>query len=612
MRKLITPFLLAACSCFFIDPSLGQAPSDKSRQERLIESVGLPEFDPETNTINTVSPQDKQFAKEIMPAMKLVGDTKDIQKNQEALSAIDKLLEKHPEWADGYFLRATLSILVGDKDYKKPFADVESAIKLRPLQKYKSAYETDAEILSLRAKLNMLSGNYRQAMNDLDMAIKIDPTYPFLNTGGVKPEDDSNPTALQKKDFDVLVAKYPDDYRAYMYRGLFYSSFSFYDERNYAPSIDNLKRALDLAPNSALVNYFIGVVIGKRGRWSKAAASDISDLTGAKGGYKQRSNEQALVYLEEATRLDPQFTKAFEEAASTSFKIQQYAACISYYDTVVKLDPNNSGAFHDRGLCKQNTNDLYGAIDDFSKAIEMSTTTNRAYLDLLHESRANAYVKMGNYDKAIQDYGRAIGYKLSSQLFLMTVSHIRGIYPELNAIAEDDLMEGIRLKYFSNITHDDYFSYYKKKTESMKDFVLSGLYVSRGDAYFGKGDWKAAFTEYARALHSSSKNPLENTVDRWKVIHTSRNDVEYSIDIKTIDFSKPHVVTLWLKSVRTDSLRYIQTNYRIDCRIKSIKALSAERFDSDGRSLGPVPGRKLTTIAPDSIEEVLYHGACNS
>jgi tetratricopeptide (TPR) repeat protein len=233
VRVALAILIIAGVSIYFYSLKTSKNYSvTKGPQALAIESKGLAEFNAENDTVNDVSPQDKKLAEEMMPIFKEMGDGKDVAKNKKAIAAFDKIIGKYPEYSDAYLLRATVSILVGDEDYQKILSDIDHAIKIHSSNKYKSAYNSTAGMYSLRAKVDILSGNYQQAVNDLETAIKTDPsnTNEVFNTGSVKPEDDSNPTALQKKDLDLLVTQYPDDYRIHIFRGLFYSFFTTFDE----------------------------------------------------------------------------------------------------------------------------------------------------------------------------------------------------------------------------------------------------------------------------------------------------------------------------------------------------------------------------------------------
>src|SRR5207248_9536936 len=111
-----------------------------------------------------------------------------------------------------------------------------------------------------------------------------------FNTGGVKPEDEQDRSSLTKSNLDLLVAKSPNDYRSYMFRGLFYTFFTTFDEKYYPLAVADLEQAHKLNPRSAVVEYFLGSVYGKSGFLTKAAWADISDS----GGFRDKVNAVAL------------------------------------------------------------------------------------------------------------------------------------------------------------------------------------------------------------------------------------------------------------------------------------------------------------------------------
>jgi len=605
--------IIAGVSIYFY--SSKNTPIVKGPQALAIEKLGLSEFNAENDTINNFSAQDKKLAEEMMPIFKEMGDAKDVAKNKQAVISLGQIISKYPEYSDAYFLRATVSILAGEKDYQKILSDIDNAIKFHSSDKYTSSYGTTAGMYGLRAKIDVLSSNYQQAINDLETAVKIDPssTNEIFNTGGVKPEDESNPTAIQKSDMDLLVSKYPDDYRTYVFRGMFYYSFTNFGEQYFAPTLDNLSQALKVNSNSALTNYLIGTVYQKEAFWTKAAASDISDMTGASGGYRERTNAVALQYFAQAEKVDPSFPYTYSQIAEQFYSLKKYSEAIPYYDKVIELQPENAGAYNDRALAKTNTNDYYDAISDFSKAIELKKSKPNISLGLdnTYENRAAAYLKVTNYDNAIQDYSRAIGLKFASQVFLMSIPQIRALYPEFKDISDQNLLEGLRQKYFSNMTSVDFVGNYQhdavNKTEDkkpFKDFVLGDLYTSRGDAYLASGNFKEAAKDYARATYEGSTSIL----DRWRLI-SKTPDTEYYIDAQTMDFG-PSNVSLWVKILNTNTQGYSQQNYQIDCSGRKLKSASATNYNSLGNVIFTSPAQDWQSIVPDSIGEMLYNGMC--
>jgi len=580
-----------------------QKPAPRSPQKLLIESKGLREFSSEHDVVATLSSEEKQLGIEMMPLLKSMGDGKNVEKNKEAVAALNKIIQEFPEYGDAYLIRATASILVGDTDYRKVLSDVDHALRLHSTGRFKDVSQGSlGAIYGLRTKIDLLANDYPQAVNDLETGIKNEPdsSNSVFNTGGVKPEDDSNPTALHKVDLDALIAKYPDDYRVYMFRGLFYASFSTYGEQYNAPALSDLKQALKTNPKSALVNYCLGSVVQKMTFWTKAAWADISGP--GSGGYRDRTHETALSYFKEAVRLDPQFKEAYAQVAESLYSLKRYSEAIPYYDNVIELDPSDGAAYNDRGLAKKYSTDYYGAISDFSNSLRLKKPGSLS-LENTYENRANAYVEVGNYDSAIDDFGNAIGRKFSMDVFLMNTAQIRAIYPEFGGLSETDLLEGLRQKYCPHMSFAD-FATQHKNPKPFNDSVLSDLYVARGDAYLSKRSFKKASAEYSRAFYGSG-----TSLDRWRVI-SKTSTAEYSIDAQTLNFAQGNLASLWLKSSRPHSSDYDEQNFQLDFPGRKIKSLSWTLYSSTGSPLHSNGEQTWEPVVPESIGEVLYDGMC--
>jgi tetratricopeptide (TPR) repeat protein len=499
-----------------------------SKEALLIESKGLVEFEASGNVAKT-DPQIKALASEMMPIFKEMGDGTDAIKNSAAIVAFGKIIERHPEYSDAYVQRAMTSLLANKTDYDQILSDIDKVIKLDTSPE--DAYSAD-EMYGWRAKVDMLKGDYKQALDDLENAIRsnYNNANAAFHGGGVKPDEDANATLLNKKDFDLLVAKYPEDYRAYVDRGLFYRTFTFLDEHNFTPTLENLKQAQQLNPKSALVEFLLGDTYQSGLFATKAAWSDISDITGATGGYKERGQETALQHYKKAVELDSTFAPAYAGAAEALLQLKRQAEAIPYYDKAIELDPNDSIAYNGRGWAKTSTNDLAGAISDFGKAIKLKETdsnslSSRSSLESNYESRADAYAKELNYNSAVEDYGHAIGMSFSGLVLLVNLPEIRAMYPEFKSVSDQDLLEGLRQKYYPDLSPADFVNRINKNKQ-WDEFVLAGVYVKRGDAYLHMGKFEEAQKEYARATGLG----CSYLVDGWKTSPTLKECLDKTDD----------------------------------------------------------------------------------
>ena len=70
----------------------------------------------------------------------------------------------------------------------------------------------------------------------------------------------------------------------------------------------------------------------------------------------------------------------FDRAYSKS-DVKDYYGAIADYTKAIELDPNNANAYYNRGLSKLNLKNYYGAIADNTKAIELDPNNADAYFN---------------------------------------------------------------------------------------------------------------------------------------------------------------------------------------------------------------------------------------
>ena len=72
---------------------------------------------------------------------------------------------------------------------------------------------------------------------------------------------------------------------------------------------------------------------------------------------------------------------------------------IKDYTAVIRLDPSNCHAYHNRGISYDKKGDFERAISDFTKVLELDKDNAHAYFN-----RGSTHDSLGAYDKAISDY----------------------------------------------------------------------------------------------------------------------------------------------------------------------------------------------------------------
>jgi hypothetical protein len=129
-------------------------------------------------------------------------------------------------------------------------------------------------------------------------------------------------------------------------------------------------------------------------------------------GIKQNILEEARMYYQQTTELDPEHSIAFFQIARIQETLKEYADAIKNYDKAIYLITKMGGkahqsylphAYSNRGIIKQNS-DLEGAEDDYNKAINLGATFYQPYLymALIQEKKKNTAETKKYYIKALE------------------------------------------------------------------------------------------------------------------------------------------------------------------------------------------------------------------
>jgi len=123
-------------------------------------------------------------------------------------------------------------------------------------------------------------------------------------------------------------------------------------------------------------------------------------------GVKYPDNNKVIEYLNNAIKLQPDYTLAYYNRGTAYLKLGQYQRAIEDYNESIRLKPDDFNAYSNRGGAYGALGQKQRAIEDFNKAIHMKPDFVLAY-----NTRGTAYLKLGKYQNAIEDYDEAIRLK---------------------------------------------------------------------------------------------------------------------------------------------------------------------------------------------------------
>lgn len=435
-----------------------------------------------------------------------------------AIRELTGLIRLEPTNSDFYLLRATLACYVRANP-TEVLDDIAHSMSLHA-QSATTANPTLKEQYALKAKVEFQSGHFEDSMRDLDAAIREDyeNAQDVFNDGNTRPSTTTRPCVWTLADLDVLGRRFPQDYRPPLYRGLYLAFFYSFDlESDYGSVLDAFHRAAVLSPGGPLPEFFVGELytVGRLGGLMSVKNSKCLDEIVPRTPdclALDEAHRTAVRSLTRAIALDPKFGPAYALRAIAFSKLKEYRQGIRDYDKVLELTPTRETArisYNDRGLAKVSLGDYQSAVLDFTQSIAMGCEESCGSYD----NRADAYMKLRNYPKAIEDIRASIKQTLSYALFQMNIDQFRRIYPEYDSVPDDALCEKLRALFFPAMKYADFAKQFLIDAKDFKSTVLPDLYLKRGDAYAAMKQTRKANTEYDRVSHGFPESATYSFVE---------------------------------------------------------------------------------------------------
>lgn len=148
-----------------------------------------------------------------------------------------------------------------------------------------------------------------------------------------------------------------------------------------------------------------------------------------------------------------------------------YATAISYWDKVIKNDPNDAVAYYNRGYDKNQLGLFAQAEADYDKAIENDSAYLAAYVD-----RAFVHIRQDNSRAALHDANKALALKYWRS---------DGSFAKL-------------------VINPEYRSALSSKNPPDPQHSVYDILARRGDAYYGLDSLEQAFADYSRCIDANA------------------------------------------------------------------------------------------------------------
>jgi tetratricopeptide (TPR) repeat protein len=123
-------------------------------------------------------------------------------------------------------------------------------------------------------------------------------------------------------------------------------------------------------------------------------------------GYASSDPDEKIRFYSEAIRLKPDFSEAYNNRGYALQAKGDFDGALVDYAEALRLKPDYALAYYNRGIARKAKGDFDGALVDYAEAIRLKPDYDKAY-----NNRGLAREAKGDFDGALVDYAEAIRLK---------------------------------------------------------------------------------------------------------------------------------------------------------------------------------------------------------
>jgi tetratricopeptide (TPR) repeat protein len=331
----------------------------------------------------------------------------------------------------------------GKGDFDRAIADLTATLRLRPSD----------DVFVERGNAYRDKGDLKRAIADFDEAIRLDPKRgeAYVRRGEAHQAAGNPDRAIA--DFDEAIRRYPEYAFAYTFRG-----FAYERSGDRARAVADFNKAAELTaknPNSLVAHLTRG------------------DLHRMKGELERAAGEYAAV-----VRIDPKFAKLVERRMATAGASQAGAQPEPSSAPTAAGTTASADDYARCNIATKNADELIAACTRLIDSKKLKGT-NLVYA---HNNRGIGFERKGDSERALVEYGRAIGFDENYAGALINRAHL---------LLKQKELDRARADYDAALA---------------KDSKLVQAYVGRAGVWTEKGETDRAIADYEAALKLSPNN----------------------------------------------------------------------------------------------------------
>ena len=213
--------------------------------------------------------------------------------------------------------------------------------------------------------------DFKGAMQDCNKVIELNPKHDkaYFLRGNSKSKLEDYRGAIQ--DFNKVVELKPQHNQIYFYRGLAKSNLE-----DYSGAIQDFTKAIQINPKYAEAYYWRGMT--KIPLSYKTGVNDIDGicLDFSKAG--ELGNQDAYEAIKKVcngnSAKDKENAETYFNQGVTKGRVKDYKGAIEDFTKAIELNPKYAEAFYRRGLSKALLDDKEGSCLDWKKAVELGNS----------------------------------------------------------------------------------------------------------------------------------------------------------------------------------------------------------------------------------------------
>lgn len=564
-----------------------------------------PEFCGEPQKPVQLPPSLKKFVEALKESKN--GEPKTPEESESIIKMTSTLIDEAPDLSFGYFLRAYYRLISSKgKDTTLIINDIDSTIRTKPADSLMGSAWQLSYLYSVRAKALFIAEKYPEAMQELEKAIlqaELEGTS-VLYANGDHPRDLSDDRSRwDLSEFNFFVQKFKNDYRGYLFRGIYYSNYYNRSDAFNESALKDLMKSTVLSPSNATPHLFIGKAYINRG--FSVLSSKLSEKQRLEK--YRKFNELAIISFSKAISLRPEFSAAYIERAERYDSLKQYNLAIKDYKRAIELNKEYTKLYMKLAESYLSIDNYYMAIDSLDEFIKKEKD-NKFSISYAYKKRGDCQLKEGRAKQAIKDYSKAIEYDLMHSAQRMNLSQIRRLYPEFDQESDESLYQFLHFQFSPNFDYLDFVKNMKKNEDGYLWGPSNSLYEGRGDAYIQADQFLNATNDFNRIFNAMPT--WGNLLNRWRPIGTNGGKTSYFLDIKTVEFQSGRIGKIWIK--RKHLKGYDLEFYEIDCNKQRIREISSVGYNLKNEVVrNSEVIRPWQTVVPGSIGEDWFNGMCS-